>query len=95
MDSDILSLLLGPDGMRQSVVTGRHFPEEKFSAGEIFLTANPLTYSTMDLVNSSRSRDCLCLSFSLLDSTLLGGSVERYLEFEVVSIEWAHGFFNP
>ena len=93
-ESDILRLLLGPDGMRQRVVTGLHFPAEKFP-DEGNIESNTLTHSTMDLVNSSR--DSLCLSFCLFDSTLalLPGSVASSLEFEVESKAWAQGVFNP
>ena len=93
VDGHILRLLLGPDGMRQSVVAGLHFPEEKFSAVKRNISSNPRTHSTRDLVNSSRGS--FCLSFCWLDSRLLPGSVERYFEFEAETKAWAHGVFNP
>ena len=93
LDGHILRLLLGPDGMRQSVVAGLQFPEEKFSAVRRNISSNPRTHSTTDLVNSSRPS--LCLSFFWLDSRLLLGSVERYFEFKAETKAWAHGVFNP
>ena len=36
VESDILRLLFGPDGMRQRVVTGLQFPAEKFQLRKYF-----------------------------------------------------------
>ena len=49
LDSHVLRLLLGPDGMRQSVVAGLQFPKGKFSAEEI-LSSNSLNNGLGELI---------------------------------------------
>ena len=49
VDGHILRLLLGPDGMRQSVVAGLQFSKGKFSAEEI-LSSNSLNNGLGELI---------------------------------------------
>ena len=49
LDSHVLRLLLGPDGMRQSVVAGLQFSKGKFSAEEI-LSSNSLNNGLGELI---------------------------------------------